>query len=227
MAATIIFFISFYLVSIPSILIWETESIPIKIRAVLVTAISFVLGLVVISRFLKELGMSYKEIGVKWSGKRDFARNLSLLLSGVAACLMWVFVYFSSFKLLFPAQYSKLEAMKYNGYINFLSEWGGSGEFFGVTSLWCSVLLLATIEELAFRGLIFTYIRRKYSFKKALLWSSTLFTLGHLNPYNFPVSFMLGLIFALLYVKSSGIVVPILAHFCYNLSLHYFSTLFH
>jgi len=222
MAISIIFFVSFILISLPPLLIWETESIPIKIRAVLVTLMIFVLCFILINGFLKKLGMKYEEIGLKWPEKGSFSKNAQLLFSGTALSLIWVFIYINGFKLIFPVQYSKLAALKYTGYIQFLSEWGRSGEFLGVVSLWCSMLLLATVEESAFRGLIFTYIRRQYSFKKALLWSTILFTAIHLNPYNFPVIFVLGLIYAMLYVKSGGLALPILAHFCYNLSMHYF-----
>jgi membrane protease YdiL (CAAX protease family) len=129
--------------------------------------------------------------------------------------------------MLWPLEYARVDALKSTGYVQFLSEWGRTGELFGTAVLWVSALLLATTEELAFRGLIFNYMRREYSFKDALIWNTILFTLAHMNPYNCPVSLVLGLVFTLLYVKSGGLVVPILAHSAYNLSLVYFGEFMH
>lgn len=218
----IYFFILFELVALPGVVIWSIESIPIKIRAILVTVMFFILCLALIDKFLKTLGMRYNEIGIKLPKKDDLKKNILLLFSGTIVCLVWLLIYLGTFKMLLPAEYARVAALKTTGYIQFLSEWGRTGGFYGTVALWCSVLLLVTIEELAFRGLIFNYMRREYSFKDALIWNTVLFTLAHINPYNFPVSFVLGLVYTMLYVKSGGLAVPISVHCAYNLSLVYF-----
>jgi len=72
--------------------------------------------------------------------------------------------------------------------------------------LCCGMLLLVT-----FRGAVFNLLKRECSMKAAL------FTLVHLSPHNFPISFVVGLILSLLYIKSGGLAVPISAHLAYNL----------
>ncbi|MCG2725817.1 MAG: CPBP family intramembrane metalloprotease [Elusimicrobia bacterium] len=219
---TIVFFIFLELAMVlPALAIWLTESIPIKIRAILLPVILFIFCLAVINKFLKISGMNYKDIGVKLPRKDEFKKNILLFFSGTLACLMWVQIYTFAFKMFLPMQYAKLLASKTTGYTQFLSDWAKTGEFYGIATLWSSLLLLTVIEELAFRGFIFNYMRRKSSLKKALLWSSVLFTFGHLNPYSFPITFVLGLVLTLLYVKSGGLAVPISVHFTYNLSVFY------
>ncbi|MBI4655182.1 MAG: CPBP family intramembrane metalloprotease [Elusimicrobia bacterium] len=166
--------------------------------------------------------MSYSEIGIKLPQKTDLKKNVLLLFSGTLACLLWLRLYAAAFKMLLPAEYDRVASWKNTSYVQFLSEWGKTGEFSGIMALWGGILLLVIIEELAFRGLIFNYLRREYSFKKALIWNSALFALPHLHPYIVPIPFALGLIFTMLYVKSKGLMVPVLTHFAYNLSLSYF-----
>lgn len=165
--------------------------------------------------------MNYSDIGVRLPKNADLKKSVFLFLSGTVVCLIWAFIYFRAFEMILPTQYNRLSALKDTGYVQFLFEWGRSGEFCGTAVLWISTLFIATTEELAFRGLIFNYLKREYSFKDALIWNTVLFTLAHLNPYNFPVSFVLGLVFTLLYVKSGGLAVPISVHFAYNLSVFY------
>jgi len=221
------FMIFWELVQLPGIAIWFNESIPAKVKVPLVTVTISILFFAVIADFLKKTGMSYNEIGAKLPKKSDLKNNLLLLFMGSMACLLWAWIYLGVFKMLLPAEYARLAALKSTGYVQFLSDWGRAGGLYGTAALWGSMLLLATTEELAFRGLMFNYIQRESSFKKAVLWSSALFALVHLNLYNFPMSFVLGLLLTMLYVKSGGLTVPILTHFAYNLSLVYFGKFLH
>lgn len=223
----IVFFIFLGLAALPGLAVWSVESIPIKLRAVLVTALVFLSCLGVIVTFIKKLGLSYGEIGVKMPVRADLKKNILLFLSGTLACLAWFRLYLGAFKLLLPAEYARIDALNPTGYVQFLSAWGRAGGILGTAALWGGMLLLVITEELAFRGLIFTYLKRENSFKEALVWSSILFTFAHLNPYNFPVSFVAGLIFTLLYVKSGGLAVPVSAHLAYNLSLIYLGKYIH
>lgn len=221
------FLVFWELVQLPGVAIWFSESIPPKTRVLLVTAIVSLLFFAVIANFLKKLGMEYAEIGVKLPQKSELTKYFFLLFSGTVACLLWAWGYLGVFKILLPAEYARLAVLKSTGYLQFLSDWGKAGGFYGTAALWCGMLLLVAAEELAFRGLIFNYIQRESSFNKALLWSSALFAVVHLNVYNFPVSFVLGLILTLLYVRSGGLAVPISVHLAYNLSLVYFGKYLH
>ena len=205
----------------PALALWSAGGIPVKVRAGLVTAALFISSLLVIFKFLKKTGMNYSEIGLKPPHKETLKRDALLLVSGTLACLLWLHLYFSAFKMLLPAEYARLEALKYSGYIQFLAEWGRTGGLPGAAALCLGMLLLVAAEELAFRGMVFNLLRREYSLKGALLWSSALFTLAHLNPHNFPISFGVGLLLGLLYVKSGGLAVPISAHLAYNLAVIY------
>ena len=211
----------------PALAIWSAESIPVKLRAVMVIATLFILCLAVIAGFIKKLEMTYNEIGVRFPHKADLKQNVFLIFSGTITCLVWFWIYLGAFKILLPVEYARIDALKTTGYLQFLSEWGRVGGLCGTSALWGGMLLLVTTEELVFRGIIFNYLKREYSFKEALAWSASLFTLAHLNPHNFPVSFVLGLIFVLLYVKSGGLAVPISVHFAYNLFLIYFGKYMH
>lgn len=206
---------------VPAFALWSTESIPVKVRAILVIATLFVSSLAVISASLKRLKLSCGEIGVKMPSKAGLKKDFILLLSGIMACLLWLRLYLGAFKMLLPTEYARVDAIKYTGYMQFLYEWGRTGGFSGAVALTFSMLLLVAIEELAFRGVVFNYLKREYSFRYALLWSSALFTIAHLNPHNFPISFAVGLILALLYVKSGGLAVPVSAHLAYNLAVIY------
>ena len=185
------------------------------------TATLFALALVVIRNFVKKLRLSYADIGWKLPGRRDLKQTSLFWVLGTSSCIVWAFLYFRAFERLLPAQYGRLTASKTTGYIQFLSEWGREGGLCGTTALWGSMLLLAAIEELTFRGIVLTSLKKEYSLKEALFWSTALFTLAHLNPYSFPVTFGLWFIFAMLYIKSGGLAAPISVHFAYNLSLVY------
>lgn len=221
----LLFFLA--LASAPALALWSAGGIPVKLRAVLVTATLFISSLLVIARFLKKQGMNYSEIGLKPAHKETLKRDALLLVSGTLACLLWIRLYFAAIKMLLPVEYAKLEALNYSGYIQFLAEWGRTGGLPGAAALCCGMLLLAAIEELTFRGVVFNCLRREYSLKGTMLWSSALFTLVHLTPHNFPISFVLGMVLSLLYVRTGSLAVPISAHLAYNLAVIYLGRYLH
>lgn len=72
------------------------------------------------------------------------------------------------------------------------------------------------LEELIFRGIILDGLLRKYSAKKAILWSSFLFALVHLNPWQFISAMVIGVFSAWLYYKTANLNLSILIHFFNN-----------
>src|SRR5262249_12225809 len=77
-------------------------------------------------------------------------------------------------------------------------------------------LLPAICEELAFRGFILTGLLRRLRPRNAVLLSSFLFALFHMNVFQFAASFLLGIVLGLLTVRSKSILPAILFHFLHN-----------
>ncbi|MFN8458049.1 MAG: type II CAAX endopeptidase family protein [Anaerolineae bacterium] len=72
------------------------------------------------------------------------------------------------------------------------------------------------VEEIFFRGFIFSGLRNRWDWKKAALASAGLFALAHILPTSLLPIFVLGLIFAFLYQKSGSIWPGILMHMLTN-----------
>lgn len=74
------------------------------------------------------------------------------------------------------------------------------------------VLIAPLVEELFFRGFIFTGLREKYGWIPAALISAGLFAVVHLQPITIPPIFLLGLIFAYLYQRTESIWPGVIMH---------------
>jgi membrane protease YdiL (CAAX protease family) len=72
------------------------------------------------------------------------------------------------------------------------------------------------VEEVFFRGFVFTGLIGRWDWKKAALVSAGLFAIAHLVPTSFLPIFFLGLIFAVLYQSSGSIWPAILMHMLFN-----------
>ncbi len=96
---------------------------------------------------------------------------------------------------------------------------GMSGQVVGMP-LWGMLLGIAVYgplsEELAFRGVIYQSYRQQGSGLKAILLSSLLFGLMHMNLNQAGYAFLMGIALALL-VEATGSMIPaFIAHFCVN-----------
>jgi len=84
-----------------------------------------------------------------------------------------------------------------------------------------SILLVgiipAFVEEMLFRGIILNGFRRNYSLKKAVILSSVLFGIIHLNPWQFVTAFIIGIISAWICIKTESIILCIYIHLFNNL----------
>jgi membrane protease YdiL (CAAX protease family) len=89
------------------------------------------------------------------------------------------------------------------------------------TSGFSSILLLGIVaplsEEILFRGIILKGLVSRYSPTKAILISAILFSLFHLNLYQFFGAFMIGLLLGYLYFRMKSVLPCILAHSITNL----------
>lgn len=72
------------------------------------------------------------------------------------------------------------------------------------------------VEEIFFRGFIFSGLRNRWDWKKAAVVSAGLFALAHIMPTALLPIFVLGLIFAFLYQESGSIWPAILMHMLTN-----------
>jgi membrane protease YdiL (CAAX protease family) len=78
------------------------------------------------------------------------------------------------------------------------------------------VVLAPFVEELFFRGFVFTGLRNHWSWQKAAAFSAGLFALAHILPTSILPIFILGFIFATLYQYSGSIWPAILMHMLTN-----------
>jgi sodium transport system permease protein len=77
-------------------------------------------------------------------------------------------------------------------------------------------LLQAICEELAFRGFILTGLRRRFRPRTAVLLSSFLFALFHMNVFQFIPHFALGVVLSVLVLRTGSVLPAMVFHFAYN-----------
>ncbi|MFL5246016.1 MAG: ABC transporter permease subunit/CPBP intramembrane protease [Gemmataceae bacterium] len=77
-------------------------------------------------------------------------------------------------------------------------------------------VLPALCEELAFRGLILSGLRRRYGPWKAIALSSFLFALYHMNVFKFAPAFILGLVLGLLTERSRSLLPAVMFQITHN-----------
>ena len=88
----------------------------------------------------------------------------------------------------------------------FEGDYGWIGAFMKVS------VIAPIVEELIFRGLILQGFRRNYNSFVAVFMSALLFALFHLNPWQFPATFVLGLLLGWMVVRTNSIILSILGH---------------
>lgn len=88
------------------------------------------------------------------------------------------------------------------------------------------VIIAPIIEELIFRGIIMHGLIRNYSPFTAVSVSALMFALFHLNPWQFPATFILGILLGILMYRTRNIILCILGHAINNglvlFSIYYF-----
>jgi uncharacterized protein len=93
----------------------------------------------------------------------------------------------------------------------FESDYGFFGAFMKV------VIIAPVVEELIFRGVIMHGLMRNYSKASAVFFSGLLFALFHLNPWQFPATFVLGIILGWIMIRTRNIALAIAGHALNNL----------
>ena len=79
----------------------------------------------------------------------------------------------------------------------------------------CGVILVPITEEIVFRGFILRRLSEKYRLGTAIILSSLLFAVFHIDQ-SFLGSFVHGVIFALLAIRFGSLYAPIIVHGAYN-----------
>ncbi len=75
------------------------------------------------------------------------------------------------------------------------------------------IFIAPVIEETIFRGILLHKWGRKYGFKKAVIITSIIFAILHLNIIG---GFIFSLVVSLLYLKNYNLLIPIILHMIYN-----------
>ena len=84
---------------------------------------------------------------------------------------------------------------------------------YGIYGAILKVAIVAPIiEEMIFRGVIMHGLMRNYSKFTAVFVSALMFALFHLNPWQFPATFILGILLGILMVRTNNIFLCILGH---------------
>jgi len=78
------------------------------------------------------------------------------------------------------------------------------------------VIIAPIVEELIFRGLIMRGFIRNYPKALAIFYTALLFALFHLNPWQFPATFLLGLILGWIRIRTGSILAAITGHAMHN-----------
>lgn len=108
-----------------------------------------------------------------------------------------------------PALKDSLNAM------NMGNENIGGGSFLGAVVV--AVIGAPLIEEIVFRGIVFRSLRRVSPPWVAILASSVLFGLYHMNTVQIVYATLMGLVAGIIYEKSNNLLFPILIHVANNL----------
>lgn len=81
-----------------------------------------------------------------------------------------------------------------------------------------AVFIGPVIEELIFRGIILNGLKVKYGNNLALLLSSVLFAIIHVQPAQIITAFFMGLVFGYIFIKTNNLGLVILLHSIANLT---------
>jgi len=83
-------------------------------------------------------------------------------------------------------------------------------------SFFTLVIVAPVTEEYVVRGLMLAGMLRRYSPRKALLWSALIFALLHMNPYQFVPTFLAGLFLGALFIETRSLWACIVGHALFN-----------
>ena len=96
------------------------------------------------------------------------------------------------------------------------TDWGSSSV--DIAFLFLSVAIVTPIaEELFFRGYLLDAINRKHGDWTAIIWSSILFGLVHIDPFTIGSAFIGGIIYGWLRMRTGSLLPSIACHMVWNM----------
>ena len=96
-----------------------------------------------------------------------------------------------------------------------LEEFGSMNGIFGFFSV---VIAAPVFEELIFRGIMLDGLLKRYSPIKSILVSAIMFGIVHLNPWQFVVAFLVGILSGWIYYMTKSLTLSIIIHATVNLN---------
>lgn len=159
---------------------------------------------------LKRHGRGWKELGLNWD------RPLRLLLSGLGGGVAALTLSYAAFFALYFLFYLIAGRPPSMGETEELRGIGGGG----LTLVVMVVVLFAPVfEEIFFRGLFYSALRRRLGPRAAIAVNGIIFGALHFQP-PFMISLVLvGMVLAYLYEKTDSLFAPMAAHSLYNLAV--------
>ncbi len=91
------------------------------------------------------------------------------------------------------------------------------GNYTGVAAFFMMVIAAPIFEELIYRGIILDGLLKRYSAFTAILVSSILFGLIHLNPWQFVAGFIFGIFAGWIYYRTRNLTLTMILHAITNL----------
>jgi membrane protease YdiL (CAAX protease family) len=88
----------------------------------------------------------------------------------------------------------------------------------GVFTFIYFILAAPVMEELLFRGIMLDGLLKRYRPLTAILMTSLIFGIVHLNPYQFVIGFVLGVLLGWVYLRTGSVAQCIVIHMSANLS---------
>ena len=79
-------------------------------------------------------------------------------------------------------------------------------------AFYTAVIQAPIVEEVLFRGIILGGLLACRSKYQAAIWSAILFAIYHMNPWQFPVALILGLVFAWWFIQTGSLLPCLLGH---------------
>jgi len=88
---------------------------------------------------------------------------------------------------------------------------------FAIALIFTGGIIAPIVEEVYFRGFLFSAFKSKFNWKYAALISSIIFSFSHILPTSLLPIFVLGLAFAVIYQKTNSIYPSVIIHSANNL----------
>lgn len=149
-------------------------------------------------RFGREISLS----------KTSLSSGLASLTLGLSAQII-VVVAISLLTLLFPS----LEEVNAANSENYSLLFGGGSR---AMEILCIAVVTPILEEIVFRGLIYTRLRRAMPVLAAQILSALIFGAAHMNLMQFAYASLIGFLMAALFEKYQSIIPSIIFHMAFN-----------